>query len=405
VGASDVTATSRNYLDHAATSWPKPEAVYAAMDHYAREIGAAAGRGDYRAAVAASQVVSGCRRGLMRLINAGKADEIAFFSNGTSALNAAIFGVVRSGDHIVTSAIEHNSVLRPLEELRARGEIRLDVINCDASGQVDIEQMLDRIDQQTALVALAHGSNVTGAVQDVAVIGEKTRNLNSLFLCDAAQTLGYLPIDVQTLGIDLLAAPGHKGACGPLGTGMLYVSPKATARLRPTVFGGTGSISESMQMPQRMPEMLEAGNLNVPALAGWNAGLEYLGSLDSSVATAARMALCEQMADRFSGIPGVFAIVGKQLPITSLVFDNLDPGMMGGLLDSEFGIDVRCGLHCSALVHESIRGASVARGFSASRYSGTLRLSAGHSTSLTQIDEAASAIHDLVVELSRTENS
>jgi len=405
VGASDVIEKTRNYLDHAATSWPKPETVYASMDRYAREIGAAAGRGDYRSAVAASQIVSECRRSLMRLINAGKADEIAFFSNGTTALNAAIFGVVRSGDHVVTSAIEHNSVLRPLEELRARGTIRLDVIDCDASGCVDIQQMLERVDDRTVLVALAHGSNVTGAVQDVAVIGEKIRESNTLFLCDAAQTLGYLPIDVQMLGIDLLAAPGHKGACGPLGTGMLYVSPKATARMRPTVFGGTGSLSESMQMPLRMPEMLEAGNLNVPAIAGWNAGLEYLRSLDPSAVAETRIALCERMSDRFSNIPGVVSIIGEQLPIASLVFDDLEPSLFGALLDSEFGIDVRCGLHCAALVHEPIRHACVSRGFSASRYSGTLRLSAGHSTSLPQIDEAASAIHDLVVELSQTENS
>lgn len=405
MGASDVSEKIRNYLDHAATSWPKPEAVYAAMDRYSREIGAAAGRGDYRSAVAASQIVSGCRRALMRLINAGKADEIAFFSNGTTALNAAIFGIIRNGDHVVTSAIEHNSVLRPLEELRSRGTIRLDVIECDASGSVDIQQMLERVDEQTVLVALAHGSNVTGAVQDLAAIGEKTQDSNTLFLCDAAQTLGSLPIDVQSLGIDLLAAPGHKGASGPLGTGMLYVSPKATTRMRPTVFGGTGSISESMQMPLRMPEMLEAGNLNVPAIAGWNAGLEYLRALDSSAATESRLALCARMSDRFSKIPGVFSIVGEQLPIASLVFDDLDPSMIGALLDSEFGIDVRCGLHCAALVHEPIRNASVSRGFSASRYSGTLRLSAGHTTSLSQIDEAASAIHDLVVELSRTENS
>lgn len=405
MGASDVSERVRNYLDHAATSWPKPEAVYAAMDRYAREIGAAAGRGDYRSAVAASEIVSGCRRLLMRLINAGKADEIAFFSNGTSALNAAIFGSVRNGDHVVTSAIEHNSVLRPLEELRARGTIRLDVIDCDASGRVDIQQMLDRVDDQTALVALAHGSNVTGAVQDVAVIGEKIRASKTLFLCDAAQTLGYLPIDVQGMGVDLLAAPGHKGACGPLGTGMLYVSPKATPQLRPTVFGGTGSLSESMQMPLRMPEMLEAGNLNVPAIAGWYAGLESLRSLDPSAAAMGRIALCKRMSDCFSNIPSVFAIVGEQLPIASLVFDGLEPSTVGGLLDSEFGIDVRCGLHCAALVHAPIRTASVALGLSAKHYSGTLRLSGGHATSLPQIDEAASAIHDLVVELSRTKNS
>ena len=380
----------QNYLDHAATSWPKPEPVYVAMDRYARDVGAAAGRGDYRAARLGSEIVSSCRRQLMNLVNAAQASDIAFFSNGTAALNAAILGSVRPGNHIVTSAIEHNSVLRPLADLHERGVIRLDIIDCDREGYVDIQQMIDRIDDKTAIVALAHASNVTGAVQDIATIGATLRDTSTLFLCDAAQSLGYLPIDVRELGIDLLAAPGHKGACGPLGTGMLYVSTKAATRLTPTIFGGTGSVSESLRMPSKLPDMLEAGNLNVPAIAGWLAGLEYLGSLNVESMGAKRLALCNQMARAFASVQGGFAIVGRELPIASLLFDEWEPGLIGSLLDSEFSIDVRCGLHCAALIHRFIHKAP---------YQGTLRVSAGHFTEIEQIDAAAMAINDLAVEL------
>ncbi len=389
---------SRNYLDHAATSWPKPEAVYVAMDRYARDVGAAAGRGDYRASRLGSEIVSSCRRQLMNLVNAAQASEIAFFPNGTAALNAAILGSVRPGNHIVTSAIEHNSVLRPLADLHERGVIRLDIIDCDREGYVDIQQMLDCIDDKTAMVALAHASNVTGAVQDIATIGAALRDTSTLYLCDAAQSLGYLPVDVREWGIDLLAAPGHKGACGPLGTGMLYVSTKAATRLKPTTFGGTGSVSESLRMPSKLPDMLEAGNLNVPAIAGWLAGLEYLGSrnvesLNVESLGAKRLALCNQMARAFASVQGGFAIVGRELPIASLLFDEWDPGLIGSLLDSEFSIDVRCGLHCTALIHRFIQKAP---------YQGTLRLSAGHFTEIEQIDAAAMAINDLAVELLQT---
>jgi len=403
MGASKVTALPRNYLDHAATSWPKPETVYVAMDKYAREVGAAAGRGDYHASRLGAEAIAACRRQLMQLVNAPQANDIAFFSNGTAALNAAIFGSVQAGDHVVTSAIEHNSVLRPLADLHERGVIRLDIVDCDAEGYVDIQQMLDRVNDKTAIVALAHASNVTGAVQDVGAIGARLRDTPTIFLCDAAQTLGYLPVDVRGLGIDLLAAPGHKGACGPLGTGMLYVSGKAQSRMKATTFGGTGSESESLRMPGKLPEMLEAGNLNVPAIAGWLAGLEYLRSLDVATRDAGRLALCRQMADVFSDVTGGFAIVGRELPIASLVFDDWEPGLMGALLDSEFSIDVRCGLHCAALIHQHLRRQEpVDFANSGSAYHGTLRLSAGHFTQAEQIDAAAAAIKDLVSELLTT---
>ncbi|MGV3482919.1 MAG: aminotransferase class V-fold PLP-dependent enzyme, partial [Planctomycetaceae bacterium] len=288
-----------------------------------------------------------------------------------------------------------------LDELRERGTIRLTTARSDAQGRVDLDQLLDAVDAQTSLVALAHGSNVTGAVQDVAVVGDRLRETSTLFLCDAAQTLGYLPIDVRSMGIDLLAAPGHKGAGGPLGTALLYVSPKAAERLRPTLFGGTGSISESLKMPAQFPDRLEAGNLNVPAIAGWHAGLKQLRSIDPLVQQRHLADLCGRMTHALAGFERGLVIAGTELPIASIVFDDVEPNLIGSLLDSEYSIDVRCGLHCAALVHEAIRSAFTQRGTRRlDDYQGTLRISAGHLTSPEQIDEAAAAINELMSELS-----
>jgi len=379
----------RVYLDHAATGWPKPERVYAAMDRFARSTGASAGRGGYRSAAIADEVIASCRRRLARLIGADQPQRIAFFSNGTTALNAAIGGVVSAGDHVVTTVTEHNSVLRPLQWLSRERGVRLDIVGCDASGQVDPAEVLARVTPQTRLVAISHGSNVTGAVQDVAAIGQQLQATETLLLCDAAQTLGYLSIDLQTLGVDLLAAPGHKGACGPLGTGMLYVSSKAQPRLRPTLFGGTGSSSQSLEMPASMPGMLEPGNLNVTAIAGWDAGLEALAEEPAEN----RQRRCSELADELrrglSALPGTHAIIGNRLPIASLTFEQLDVSLAATLLDTEFGIEVRSGLHCAALIHDALGTAP----------GGTLRLSAGHTTTASDIAQATTALAEILQEL------
>lgn len=380
-----MTTRPRIYLDHAATGWPKPEAVYEAMDRFARSVGAAAGRGAYRSATTAGGIVASCRRRLARLVGATDSSDVALFSNGTTALNAAIFGIIRPGDQVVTTAIEHNSVLRPLQHLVETADVHLDVVPCDQQGNVAAEAILDRVTPSTRLVAVSHGSNVIGSVIDVAKVGAAIASSDTLLLCDAAQTLGYLPLDVGAAQIDLLAAPGHKGAAGPLGTGVLVASAKARQQLRPTVFGGTGSQSESTRMPEEFPAMLEAGNLNVPALAGWDAGLGQL--LDEHPAERARRfeTMAELLAQRLSSIAGIRVIAGRRLPIASVTFDGLDVGTAAALLDSEYGIEVRSGLHCAALIHRHL-GTSP---------DGTLRASCGHTSSEDEIEQLAEALRQL----------
>jgi len=380
---------ARVYLDHAATGWPKPESVYEAMDRFARQTGAAAGRGAYRSATLADEVVASCRRAIARLVGVSDPARVAFFPNGTTALHAAIFGVVRDGDHVVTTAIEHNSVLRPLEWLRRNRGVEVDVVPCDAAGRVDPADVLGLVKPQTRLVAISHASNVTGAVQDIAAVGRQLASGDTLLLCDAAQTLGYLPIDVSTLAIDLLAAPGHKGACGPLGTGMLAVSEKASAWLRPMLFGGTGSASESLDMPRKLPSMLEPGNLNVPGIAGWAAGLDELAKASPQRHAESQSAIATQLHQAVSSIAGVSVIGGYRLPIVSLTFDGADIGLVATLLDTEFGIEVRSGLHCAALIHRYL-GTSP---------HGTLRASGGHGTTDEQIRCLGDAIAEIAAEL------
>jgi cysteine desulfurase family protein len=374
---------ARIYLDHAATSWPKSDAMLQAMNRFARECGAAAGRGGYKSAAVADQVVATTRKSIATLINAESSQCISLHSNGTAALNAAIHGVLRGGDHVVTTAAEHNSVLRPLHHLQASGAISLTVVPTDDQGAVDPTIILDAVRSETRLVTLTHASNVTGYVQSIAEVGCGLREQAAIFLCDAAQTFGMLPIDARRAGIDLLAAPGHKGSGGPLGTGFLYASPTVHEHLTPMVQGGTGSQSESLAMPTEMPGKLEAGNLNTPALAGWNVALEELLRVGVKSRTRTMSALADQLHLGLANIEGI-RLFGRSrsLPIASIAIEGYSVTDAALILDAEFGIETRAGMHCAALIHP----------FLGSGAEGTLRISGGHGTTKSDIDALTAAI-------------
>jgi cysteine desulfurase/selenocysteine lyase len=386
-----VSAQQRIYLDHAATSWPKSESVLQAMDRFARTCGAAAARGGYRSAAEADRIVAMTRRAIANLIGANQSESVSLQPNGTAALNAAIHGVVRRGDHVVTCAAEHNSVLRPLRHLELHREVRLTVVPVDDSGRVDADQMLEAVTDETRLVTLTHASNVTGAVQPVGEVAQALKNRPAIMLCDAAQTFAALPIDVAASGIDMLAAPGHKASAGPLGTGFLYVASELHKEIVPAMQGGTGSQSESLEMPTTMPSMLEAGNLNVPALAGW---LEALNELTSSEKMEARTRHAAARAERlYQGLRSidtvrVFGSCGE-LPIASIAIDGLSPGDAATILDAEFGIETRAGMHCAALIHDALGSAP----------EGTLRISGGHTTTAEEIEAVIEAVANIVTTL------
>lgn len=382
-----MSAQRRVYMDHAATSWPKSDAVLKAMDQFARDCGAAAGRGGYRSAAAADQVVQLARRTIATQIDAGSSDCISFHANGTTALNAAIYGLLRPGDHVVASAAEHNSVLRPLHDMEVQHQVRLSIVPTDQDGRVHSTDMISAIEKDTRMVALTHASNVTGAVQPIEEIGRYLGDHRAVFLCDAAQTFGTIPISVRQSNIDLLAAPGHKSSGGPLGTAFLYTAPQLHEQMTPWMRGGTGSRSESMDMPQAMPEKLEAGNLNVPAIAGWNAALQdcraetWNQRIQHARTLAARMHAGLAALDNVHvhGQPGI-------LPIASLTIDHLAPGDAAAILDAEYGIEARAGMHCAAMIHRHL----------GTHPEGTLRISAGHTSKETEIDHVIEALSGIV---------
>ncbi|WP_162006526.1 aminotransferase class V-fold PLP-dependent enzyme [Roseimaritima sediminicola] len=384
---------TRVYLDNAATSWPKPPVVYEAVLREMRDSGAAAGRGGYGQAVAAADTVTRTRAAIADLIGAETGRSIVITANGTAALNTAILGAlpagrVRQPAHVVTTAAEHNSVLRPLWALQTRGHVQMDVVDCDQAGRVDADRVLAAVRPETQMVAVTHASNVTGAIQPVETIGRALEDHPAWFLCDAAQTFGYHAIDVRGARIDLLAAPGHKGGMGPLGTGFLYVAPARAADLVPTLWGGTGGNSQELTMPEAAPERFEAGNLNVPAIAGWLAGLQWLKRQTDRCEHLA--ALANQLDEGLQPLAAVRCLgSGGTLPLRSVTFAGLPPADVGAILDAEFGIQVRTGLHCAARIHAAL----------GTDPDGTVRVSAGHLTTPEEIEILIDAVAAIAGEM------
>jgi len=374
----------RIYLDNAATSWPKPEAVYAAVDRAQREWGVAAGRGVSREAGEIARMLQATRTAIAGIVNGGAAERIAFCHNGTSACNTALLGMLQPGDHVITTQTEHNSILRPLEFLKQSRDVAVTIVPCDARGWCDPAEFAGSWQPRTKMVALNHASNVTGMLQDAAAIGSICRERGGYFLLDAAQSLGHVPIDVAAWHVDLLAAPGHKGLLGPLGTGLLYVGERAEPVLQPLMRGGTGTASEKAEQPWPLPDRFESGNQNTPAIAGLLAGVEAV--LEQGI--AGRQQHDVQLTKLFHeywnerSLMAIGKIVGpvyatEQVGIVSIVLHEMDPQELAMILDQqEPRIQVRAGLHCAPLIHTAI--GSAASG-------GTLRLSWGHTTTPEQI--------------------
>jgi cysteine desulfurase family protein len=348
------------YFDNAATSFPKPDEVYCAMEAYQRSCGASPGRGAYLQAKDATSLLDSCRKLLCELVNAPSQKHCIFTLNCTDALNLTICGIISyylSRDepvHVVTTAMDHNSVLRPLSFYAQQG-VEYTVVQANKSGLVNPNDIKKSITENTRLVAVAHGSNVTGSVQDLTAIGNICGKVP--FLVDAAQTMGHTHIDVQTMKIDLLAFPGHKGLLGPLGTGGLIIRPTIEKIVLPHRTGGTGSQSEHPVQPETLPDKYESGSHNMVGIAGLLASTQWI--LDNGVDNlhAREMMLCEQFIHELEQIDGV-RIVGPQTTanrcgVFSLVFDEC-PHDIANQLENKFGICSRSGLHCAPYAHEAM---------------------------------------------------
>jgi cysteine desulfurase family protein len=391
IGSPALPTESKIYLDHAATSWPKDESVYAAVEHQMRRVGVAAGRGGYDRAVAGGRQIEDCRLLAGQLFHSDPGGHWVLTTSGTTALNQAIHGLVATGDHVVTTTAEHNSVLRPLQWLRRHRSVRVSTVPCDRLGRVDPQSVLGAIDADTRLIAVTHGSNVTGAcnnVQEIASGIARSANPDCLLLVDAAQTAGQIPLDLRNLRCDLLAMPGHKSLGGPLGTGLLYVGPRAVGAIQPIFQGGTGSRSDALEMPESLPGRLESGNQNVPAIAGLAAGLRICLETDLAAIQQANQLRVVEMMNALSTIDQVRVITAGDLPIVSIVIDDLQPHDAAAILDGEFDIETRAGLHCAPLIHSAI-GTDPA---------GTLRLSFDHRTTNADLAAAVAAIREIAAD-------
>ena len=376
------------YLDNAATSFPKPETVYRALDAFARSSLANPGRAGHKMALAAEHALDDARHRLNRFFNGKAPERFVFTLNGTDALNMAMKGVLADGDHVITTDLEHNSVSRPLVALADAGRIALTRVAADGSGTVDPDAIKKAITPKTRLVALTHASNVLGTVQPVAEIGRIVREAESvLFLVDAAQTAGVVPIDVQALNIDLLAAPGHKSLLGPTGSGFLYVG--ARAKLRPWREGGTGGDSSTPVQPSEYPYYLEGGTPNVLGVAGMVAGLDFVEERTPDAIREHEVMLCDRLREKLEEAGG-FEFYGHRDParrVGTISFraEAIPAPELGGILDQAFDIAIRPGLHCAPYVHRSL----------GTFPEGTVRVSPGPFTTVDDIDQLVEALKEI----------
>ncbi|TWT40339.1 putative cysteine desulfurase [Phycisphaerae bacterium RAS1] len=385
----------RIYLDNAATSFPKPPGVAEAVLDYLTNVGASAGRGAYREAVESGRLLDSCRTEIRALARAAPDDAVIFTLNGTDALNLAIKGCVNPGQHVVTTSMDHNSVLRPLTTLEERQGVSWTAVQPDPQTTLINPAAIERaMTPQTALVAINHASNVTGALQPIARISDICRRRGVPLLVDAAQSMGHVPSACFDAPMDLLAFPGHKGLLGPLGTGVLVIRAAMVERLRSLREGGTGSLSEQPRQPQHAPDKFEAGSHNAVGLAGLLAALRWIHTESVAALAQRESALAARMLNGLERLQRENRAVhyfGPRDPdcrvaVFSVLIDGLEPAELSALLETHYGLLTRSGLHCAPLAHRTIGTDS--RG-------GTCRLSFGAMNTTEDVDAALAALSEI----------
>ncbi len=386
----------RLYMDNAATSFPKPPSVLAAMNHYAASLGASAGRGAYAEAVETGRLSGECRRRLCKLFHGERPEHFIFTLNCSGGLNQAIKGLVDPSRkiHAICTHIDHNSVLRPMNALVDAGLIEQTRLPVDGrTGLVDPDDVRRAIRPDTRFVSITHASNVTGTLQPLRDIGLICRERDVVFVVDAAQSAGHLPIDVQADCIDLLAAPGHKGLLGPLGTGVLYVRPGIEKVLRPIMDGGTGSVSEQDRQPDFLPDKYEPGSHNAIGIAGLSAGVQWVLEQGLENLHRREMDLVRMFIDGVSTIEGLRYFgpqgVRHRVGVFSVRLEGYEPIELAAVLESHFGILTRPGLHCAPLIHEAI---------GTKPGGGSTRFSFGPFLSIQDVKYATDALAEIAME-------
>lgn len=377
---------ARIYFDNAATSWPKPPAVGEAIADYFGEAGGNPGRSGHRMSVAAARLVETAREGLAELFNAGDPSRIVFTHNATHALNLALFGLLRPGDHVVTTSLEHNSVMRPLRHLETLG-VELTSVACTPEGLVDVNDVARALRPNTRLLVTTHGSNVVGTLMPMGAIAQLARARRIPYLVDASQTAGAIPIDLQDLDVDLLAFSGHKGLLGPTGTGGLYI--KEGVVLAPLIRGGTGSDSAHEIQPDFLPDAYESGTLNVAGIAGLGAGVRFLAGIGVETVKRHEQKLVAQFLAGASEIPGITLYGPRDAAlhcgVVSFNVAGSMPSEVALILDESFEIMARSGLHCAPAAHRTL-GTFPA---------GTLRFGFGWFNASAEVQMALDALREI----------
>jgi cysteine desulfurase/selenocysteine lyase len=376
------------YLDNGATSYPKPEEVYRFMDAFYRANGVNPGRSGYDMCIQAVEVVEETRSILTKFFNGTDPNRLVFGYNSTDALNLAIFGLLKSGDHAITTNVEHNSVLRPLYHLHIDNGVEVDYVPFDDKGFVDPEAFRKLFKKNTRLVAVNHGSNVIGTIQPIREIGKMCREKGILFLIDASQTAGKIPIDMEKDFLDVVAFTGHKSLLGPMGIGGMYV--REGVEIRHTRAGGTGVRSAVRTHLYEYPYRMEFGTGNLPGIAGLNAGVKWILDKGMDKLFEHEMMLTERLRDGLALIEGVTLYCQDDLTghISVLLFniDGMEAGDTGTILDVDYNIACRTGLHCAPLVHEQL---------GTDKIHGGVRFGIGPFNTEEDIDRAISAVREI----------
>lgn len=382
------------YLDNAATSWPKPPGVAAAMTHFIEEVGANPGRSGHRLSIEAARVVFAAREAIAEMFSAPDPLRVIFGLNITDSINLALHGLLKPGDHVITSGIEHNAVMRPLNDLTEKGVVFTQA-RCSSNGILDASQIELAIQPNTRMIVLSHASNVCGAIQPIREVGQIARRHALLFLVDAAQTAGVLPIDMQRDAIDLLAFTGHKSFYGPMGVGGLIVGERINpAQMHPSRQGGTGSRSEREVQPDFFPDRFESGTPNAVGIAGLLAAIKWINEQRMDEIKANEQRLCAELLQGLLCIPGVIVYgphsAEKQTGVVAFNIQGMEPSDVGLRLDDEFGILCRVGLHCAPSAHRTL----------GTLPKGNVRFGIGAFNTIEDIHQALQAVSQLAKEVS-----
>lgn len=380
------------YFDNAATSFPKPAAVIEAVTEYMTRVGGNPGRSGHRLSVEAGEIVFDAREQLSKLFGVMNPMRIVLGYNATDALNLGIQGLLRDGDHVITTSMEHNSTARPLHELQRAGRISLTVVPCSSQGALDPDDVRKCIGPSTRLAVINHGSNVFGTVQPVKDIGMVCRNNGIVLLVDAAQTAGIVDIDLERDFIDLLAFAGHKGLYGPTGTGGLAIGNNFDFRnLMPLKFGGTGSHSDSIEQPRFLPDIYESGTLNVAGLAGLGAGVAHVRKNGDDISW---ISLCKKelvrafhgsAREKVQGYVPFVDVAHIETGVVSFALEGMETSLVAQYLSDDYGIMCRAGLHCAPLAHKTM----------GTFPEGTIRFGFGVFNTIEEVDTAVEALGEI----------